>query len=97
MRLAPIVLSCSAFGLIACAPPQNLRETEATATPVAVTCDATQYSHLVGQDISVVDSLYTGLTVRVLAADSFVTRDYDPNRLTFTTTPKNTVGRVFCG
>ncbi|MFV0244072.1 MAG: I78 family peptidase inhibitor [Qingshengfaniella sp.] len=99
MRLAPLVLIGSTIGLIACGPPRNLRDDEVTGAIAMAnaTCDASLYTDLVGQDISVVDTLDTGLNVRVLGPDAFVTRDYDANRLTFTTTPSSKVGRVFCG
>jgi len=60
-------------------------------------CNAELYKDLIGEPISVLDSLALGPNLRILPADSFVTRDFDPNRLTFTTTRKDTVGRVFCG
>ncbi|MEM1163358.1 MAG: I78 family peptidase inhibitor [Pseudomonadota bacterium] len=68
------------------------------ASPVADgSCNAELYTDLIGQPISVVDTLNTGLVVRILPADGFVTRDFNPNRLTFTTTRSDEVGRVFCG
>lgn len=46
------------------------------------------------------DVIYGG-TVRVLGPDEFLTKDYDPSRLTITTAVNrdgdNVVGRVFCG
>jgi len=91
---APILGLCA---LAACGPPANLQEPGALAAQNGDYCDATIYQTLVGEPIEVVDSLSTGLTMRVLGPDDFVTRDFEPNRLTFTTTPDLTVGRVFCG
>lgn len=81
--------------LAACAPPQLQEPIPAAAAPV--TCDASLYTYLVGEPIDVVYTLNPGVVVRVLGAEEFVTRDYDPNRLTFTTSPEGNVSRVFCG
>lgn len=96
MRLAYLCAPVLLAGLAACEPQANLQPT-GTAALSGASCDATLYADLVGEPIAVVDTLNTGLSVRVLAADAFVTRDFDPNRLTFTTTPADKVGRVFCG
>ena len=96
MRAAGFFLTPVLLGLISCGPPQNLEGS--TGQPASgEVCNATIYADLVGEPITVVDTLSTSLQVRVLAADAFVTKDFDPNRLTFTTTTKDTVGRVFCG
>jgi len=60
-------------------------------------CNAEVYSYLRGEPRAAAETLMTGLRVRILGPDDFVTRDYDPNRLTITITPEDTVGRVFCG
>jgi hypothetical protein len=80
--------------LAACAPPAP-----EPVAPVAteVSCEASFFDYLRGEPIEIVDTLQTGLTVRVLGPDDFVPRDFDPNRLTFTTAPDDTVSRVFCG
>lgn len=96
MRLAFLSLSASALGLAACGPQANLAQSP-TGASAPVVCNASVYTGLVGEPITVVDTLNTGLNVRILGADEFVTKDFDPNRLTFTTTPKDEVGRVFCG
>lgn len=91
-----VALSLAAAGiaLAACAPSDP--EYGASA-PAAITCDASLFEGLKGEPIDVVDSLTTGLTVRVLAHDAFVTRDFDPSRLTFTESPDGKVSRIFCG
>lgn len=65
--------------------------------PEPVVCRASDYEYLQGAQIDEVAALPTNLRVRVLASDSFVPRDFDPNRLTFTESPDGTVSRVFCG
>lgn len=60
-------------------------------------CDATFFEGLKGEPIEVVRRLNTPLRVRILGPDEFVTRDFDPDRLTFTEAPDGTVSRVFCG
>ncbi|OSP56790.1 I78 family peptidase inhibitor [Pseudoruegeria sp. SK021] len=89
------LLGLGGLGLAACQPAQ-LAEVQ-PAAPEPVTCDASFYTYLKGEPISVVDTLNTGVQVRVLAADSFVTKDFEANRLTFTTSPDGTVSRIFCG
>lgn len=95
MRLIFPLLGTAGLLLSGCAPSQNA----AVATPAAqpVTCNASFFDDLKGEPIEVVDTVATQLPVRVLAADSFVPRDFDPNRLTFTTSPDGNVSRIFCG
>ncbi|QIE40853.1 hypothetical protein G5B39_02045 [Rhodobacteraceae bacterium SC52] len=95
MRLIFPVLGTAGFLLSACAPSQNTSSDTPAAQPV--TCNASFFDDLKGEPIEVVDSIPTQLQVRVLAADSFVPRDFDPNRLTFTTSPDGNVSRIFCG
>ena len=97
MRLATFFLAASALALTACAPQANLSDGGPAGPSGPVVCNASVYSGFVGEPIDVVYTLNTGLNVRVLGAEEFVTKDFDPNRLTFTTTPKDEVGRVFCG
>ncbi|MCR9089248.1 MAG: I78 family peptidase inhibitor [Rhodobacteraceae bacterium] len=106
MRLFSVSLAGLAIILSSCAPPPpgqvglepaNAQSVSAVAEVADGSCNAEIYKNLIGEPISVVNSLNPGVRVRVLAADSFVTRDYNPNRLTFTTTRQDTVGRVFCG
>lgn len=106
MRLFPLSFAGLAIILASCAPPppgqvglepaggQSLSPVAAAADG---SCNAEIYKNLIGEPISVVNTLNPGVRVRVLAADAFVTRDFNPNRLTFTTTRQDTVGRVFCG
>lgn len=96
MRFSLLALSVPAIALSACAERSDHLSQGATSASAAA-CDATLYADLVGEPITLVDTLNTGLNVRILPADGFVTKDYDPSRLTFTTTPDDTVGRVFCG
>ncbi|QDY69779.1 hypothetical protein [Qingshengfaniella alkalisoli] len=84
--------------LVACEPEymQTPAET-AVVEPAVVTCDASFYQHMIGEPISMAQTINPGVVTRVLPSDGFVTRDFDRNRLTFTTTPDDTIGRVFCG
>ena len=50
-----------------------------------------------GEMLSPAPRVMLPLQVRVLGASDFVPKDYDANRLTFTTAPNGTVSRVFCG
>lgn len=107
MRLFSVCLAGLVLVLSSCGPPQpgtvGLEPVDAqnasfqTSSVADGSCNAEIYKYLVGEPITVVDTLNTGLPTRILAADSFVTKDFNPNRLTFTTTQKGEVGRVFCG
>jgi len=79
--------------LAACAPAPD------PVAPVVpeITCNASFFEYLRGEPIEVVDTLVTTLDVRVLGPEDFVPRDFDANRLTFTTSPEGNVSRVFCG
>ncbi|MCA8882419.1 MAG: hypothetical protein KDA50_01470 [Rhodobacteraceae bacterium] len=92
--ITALSLSAAGLALAACAPPEPAYETQTLAAP---TCDASLFEGLKGEPIEIVDSVNTDLVVRVLAADAFVPRDFDRNRLTFTTSPGGTVSRIFCG
>lgn len=99
--LAFSLLLMSGLSLSGCGEPKQFGQdvtgqTGAAAEAYAV-CHAEEYKYLIGQPITVVDTLNTGLRTRVLAADSFVPKDYDANRLTFTTSTTDTVSRIFCG
>lgn len=94
MRVNPILL-VAALLPAACAPSDGLEET-APPEPTA-TCEAGFFDDLKGEPIEVIDTLNTPLRTRVLGPDDFVPRDFDPNRLTFTTSPDGTVSRIFCG
>jgi len=85
--------ACLVLG--ACAPASM----PSPGTPVQQqeTCNAEAFGYLRGEPRAAAETLMTGLRVRILGPDDFVTRDYDPNRLTVTITPDDTVGRVFCG
>lgn len=105
MRLFPMSIAGLAIILASCAPPPgqvglepaNAQGVSATSVAADGSCNAEIYKDLIGEPIAVVNTLNPGVRVRVLAADAFVTRDFNPNRLTFTTTRQDTVGRVFCG
>ncbi|PWR01441.1 hypothetical protein DKT77_17200 [Meridianimarinicoccus roseus] len=90
----PLLAACPIL-ISACAPSAPTGP-EPAAAP-AVPCEASFFENLKGEPIEVVDSIVTPLRVRVLGADDFVPRDFDPNRLTFTTAPDGTVSRIFCG
>ncbi|MCA8878603.1 MAG: hypothetical protein KDA73_01335 [Rhodobacteraceae bacterium] len=91
-----VVLGAVALTLSACASNDDVYY-DPSATAPAVTCDATTFDYLKGEPIESVGSIATPLRVRVLGPDDFVPKDYDPNRLTFTTSPTGTVSRIFCG
>lgn len=96
-----VVATLSAFAVLAACTPPQLENTAPAAVPTGafatVTCDASFYTYLVGEPIEAVYTINPGLPVRILGADEFVTRDFNPNRLTFTTSPDDNVSRVFCG
>jgi len=94
MRARLFLAGAMVAAMTACGPGP-LEETAAP-EPV-VTCNAARFSYLRGEPIEVVDTLDTVLEVRVLGPEEFVTRDYDPNRLTITESPDGNVSRVFCG
>lgn len=103
MRFSLLLIG-AALVLASCGPPpetvglESANAQSSQRAPVSDgSCNAALYQDLIGEPITVVNSLSLGPNLRVLPADSFVTRDYDPNRLTFTTTREDTVGRVFCG
>lgn len=88
-------LGAFAILISGCAPSAPTGEA-AQAAPT-VTCNASFFEDLKGEPIDVVNSIATPLRVRVLDADDFVPRDFDPNRLTFTTSPDGEISRIFCG
>jgi hypothetical protein len=95
MRVAAPFIALSLTALAACDPYPEYQTAPTNAMmPV---CDASQFAHMIGAPISDVQLVNPGVQVRVLPADSFVPRDFDANRLTFTTTPDDKIGRVFCG
>ena len=96
MRAFGLILAPALLGLAACGPPANLEGAQDASFSGEV-CNASIYADLVGEPISAVESIQTSLEVRVLGASDFVTKDFNPNRLTLTTTTKDTIGRVFCG
>ncbi|MBL9060093.1 MAG: hypothetical protein JNK88_08740, partial [Mangrovicoccus sp.] len=85
----PIALSAT-ITLAACAPQTDAYYTGGPTVP-PVTCNAAEFDYLKGQPIESVATVVTPLTVRVLGATEFVPKDYDANRLTFTTAPNGTV------
>lgn len=105
MRVIPLSLAGFALVLASCGPPPGQVGLEPVSVqgdlgvaPVADgTCNAALYQDLVGEPIAIVSTLNPGTRVRILGADEFVTRDFDPNRLTVTTTRQDTIGRIFCG
>lgn len=77
--------------------PETVAGSASAAAIASANCQAEVYQYLIGGPIEAAQLIqYTG-TVRVLGPDDFVTRDYDPSRLTVTTLPGDIVGRVFCG
>lgn len=107
MRL-PVALSTLSFlALTACDPAGDAMQstggtgTASSAAVLSANCEAEIYQDLVGSPIiAAQDVTYAG-TIRVLGPDEFLTKDYDPSRLTITTAVNrdgdNVVGRVFCG
>ena len=86
----------AALLVAACAPSTEPVYTPGPTAP-AVVCNAVDFDYLKGQPIESVATVVTPLNLRVLGPNDFVPKDYDPNRLTFTTAPDGTVSRVFCG
>jgi len=95
MRAIFSVPAAGLFAVAACAPSDNTRMD--TPAQVAVTCNAAEFESLRGEPLAIVDTISTPLEVRILRADAFVPRDFDPNRLTFTEARDGTVSRIFCG
>lgn len=109
MRL-PVALSVlSIFALAACDPAGDADSrggstgatgTASSAAISAANCEAELYQYLVGGPIELAQEVtYAGI-VRVLGPEEFLTKDYDPSRLTITTRGErdgDKVGRVFCG
>jgi hypothetical protein len=95
MRVVFSLLGLGPVLLAACAPSDPTGT--AGPAPVDVTCDAGFFEYLRGEPIEIVDTIISPLQVRVLGSEDFVPRDFDPNRLTFTTSPDGEVSRVFCG
>lgn len=107
MRLSAALVLVPFLALAACEPARLSTEvgtgtagSASSAAIAAANCEAELYQHLVGGPIELADEVtYIG-TVRVLAHDEFLTKDYDPSRLTITTRRDRSgdvVGRVFCG
>lgn len=107
MRLPVALSSLSFLALAACDPAGDAMQTGTTAgtassaAVLAANCQAEMYQDIVGSPIDAAQDVIYGGTVRVLGPDEFLTKDYDPSRLTITTAVNrdgdNVVGRVFCG
>ncbi|WP_172328749.1 I78 family peptidase inhibitor [Mangrovicoccus sp. HB161399] len=98
--LVPAVLACLA--LAACDPAGSAYSTgssSGSASAAAIgsaDCGAESYQYLVGGPLALaLDLPYSG-PKRYLGPDQSVTKDYNPHRLTVTSTDGETVGRIIC-
>lgn len=103
MRLTAVLCLLSILALTACDPAGSVGSaSDVSPTSVsAVDCNADPYQYLVSSPIELAQEVvYPGI-VRVLGPEEFLTKDFDPSRLTITTGVNregdNVVGRVFCG
>ncbi len=89
------------LALAACDPAgpsvEPVSGSASAAAIAAANCEAELYQYLVGGPIEAAGLIQYAGRIRILGPDDFVTRDFDPSRLTVTTRPDDTVGRVFCG
>lgn len=96
-------LAAACVTLAACDPAGPQAEyapatgSASAAAIASANCDAELYQYLVGGPIEGAQTIAYAGTIRILGPDDFVTRDYDPSRLTVTTWPNQTIGRIFCG
>jgi hypothetical protein len=54
------------------------------ATPTKPACDAAGLRHLIGQNITVLQTMRFGVTTRIIGPDTMVTKDFSPDRLNIT-------------
>lgn len=111
MRVTAALCALSFLALSACDPAGDANSssygtgsTTGTASSAAVlsaNCEAEVYQYLVGGPIDLAQEVTYGGIVRILGPDEFLTKDFNPSRLTITTAVNrsgdNVVGRVFCG
>ncbi len=102
MRLSLVPAIPAILVLAACDPAGSAYSTgsasgSASATAInAADCGAEAYQHLVGGPLGLaLDLPYAG-PKRYLGPEQSVTQDYNPHRLTVTSTDGETVGRIIC-
>ncbi len=100
LSLVPAALSCLA--LAACDPAGSAYSDgsasgSASATAInAADCGAEAYQYLVGGPLGPALDLPHSGPKRYLGPEQSVTKDYNPHRLTVTSTDGETVGRIIC-
>lgn len=90
-RIAPVILL-----LAACA--QTPGPVLPPVTPIAEdTCNAAQYSDLIGQDATALERVLLMGPVRVIRPDMAVTMDYSAARINFAIDAGNRITGITCG
>ncbi|WP_108259771.1 hypothetical protein [Mangrovicoccus ximenensis] len=98
--LVPALIAC--LSLAACDPAGSAYSDgsasgSASAAAIgAADCGAEAWQHLVGGPLAPALELPYGGPKRYLGPDQSVTKDYNPHRLTVTSTDGETVGRIIC-
>ncbi|MBE3636660.1 hypothetical protein [Mangrovicoccus algicola] len=99
MRPCLILLPAACLALAACDPagPSSPAGSSASAAAInAEDCGAAAYQDLVGGPLEPALQLPHPGPRRYLGPDQSVTKDFDPHRLTVTSTDGETVGRIIC-
>ncbi|SMX40051.1 I78 family peptidase inhibitor [Octadecabacter ascidiaceicola] len=88
--IAPIVFlaACEAV-----TPPPAL---DPLPTPDQDTCNASTYSHLLGQDATALERVMLLGQVRVIRPNQAVTMDYRPNRINFNIAEDERITSIHC-
>ncbi|WP_138466412.1 hypothetical protein [Poseidonocella sp. HB161398] len=97
--LIPAILACLALAACDPAGPSSTGSSAGSASASAINsadCGAEAYQDLVGGPLAPALSLPYGGPKRYLGPDESVTKDYNPHRLTVTSTDGETVGRIIC-
>ena len=104
MRLAPLAVPLACLALGACDPAGSASGggyagSEGSASAAAIStadCGAETWQHLVGGPVALAMEQSYGVPWRFIGPDGFITKDYNPHRLTVTSTDGDTVGRIIC-
>ncbi len=99
--VSPVALVLACLGLAACDPagPTSRESSAGSASAAAINsadCGAEAFQDLVGGPLETALSVPYSGTRRYLGPDQSVTKDYNPHRLTVTSTDGKTVGRIIC-
>jgi len=96
MRRSPQIVSsfCILIMLAAC---QTMAVLPALPSAEQDTCNAAQYSSLIGAHATDLERTLILQPVRVIRPDSLVTMDFLPTRLNFHINGRNEIARISCG